>query len=113
MKTNNYDIKSERPPLDGSNNSPYNYGYHTIKVQLLEDAINSDSITNYETHKTYYDEVIDLVIKGKLPVTYVIQPNICSNKWNLHMGILTKRINASVIINDYMIKLTKFLSTRH
>ena len=26
----------------------------------------------------------------------------------MHMGIITKRINSSVIINDYMIKLIKF-----
>ena len=39
------------PPLYDSNNAPYNYDYHTLTIILLEDNINSGSITNYETTK--------------------------------------------------------------
>ena len=52
LKTNNYELINERPSLDDSNNGPFNYDFHTIKINLLEYNINSGSITKYETNKT-------------------------------------------------------------
>ena len=46
--------------FDNSNNAPYNYDYHTIRVQLLNHNISTGSITTYETPKACYNESIDL-----------------------------------------------------
>ena len=75
------------PPLYDSNNDPYNYDYHTLTIILLEDNINSGSITNYETTKLQYDEIKDSFINDKLQVKYTMQPNIYSNNSTMHVGI--------------------------
>ena len=43
---------------------------------------------------------------------YIIKPNGYKGKSNMHKGIITKRINSSVIINNYFLDLNRFYYIR-
>ena len=91
----------------------YSYNFHKISITLLEDI--KLQIGKYEKHKSYYDEIIDCLIKDKLPINYmfkIIKPinelDEYIGKSDMYKGIITKRINSSIIINDYTIQLNRF-----
>jgi hypothetical protein len=109
LKTNDYKITNRKGDYDNSNYDGYKFNFHSIIIKILDDNIDTNSITKYETNKSYYNELIDLLIKDKIPIHYIIQPTNYNGKSASHIGIITKRINSSVIINDYTIKLNKIL----
>ena len=69
--THTYELLNSSVSFDTYNNAPYTYDYHTTKLQLLENNINTVNLTTYETHKSYYHEVIDLLIKDKLQIKHI------------------------------------------
>ena len=112
LKTNDYKITDSAPPFNCSNHhhtqTPYNYNFHAITIKILEDNLNYGEIIKYESNATYYNELIDLLIKDKQPINYIIKPNGYNGKSNMHNGIITKRINSSIILNDYKLELDRF-----
>ena len=62
--------------------------------------------TKYETNKSYYDKIVDFLIKDKIPVEYMVKPNGYKGKSNMHKGTITKRIQSSIIINTYLMDLS-------
>ena len=105
--TNTYTITDYKADFDNSDNNGYNYKYHSIIINIINDDLNH-SETKYKTNKIYYDEIIDLLIKDKQPIHYIIKPKGYNGKSNSHIGIITKRINSSIILNDYTLELDRF-----